>query len=61
MEEPDTEKAMDNYRRGLMMINSQEKYDQFLNSGFSVILRDDNRSIEQTLKIVEEVFGLSQE
>ena len=61
MEEPDTEKAMDNYRRGLMMINSQEKYDHFLDSGFSVILRDDNRSIEQTLKIVEEVFGLSQE
>lgn len=58
MEEPDTEKAMDNYRRGLMRINSQERYDRFLNSGFSVILRDDNRSIEQTLKMVEEVFGL---
>ena len=59
MEEPDTEKAMDNYRRGLMMINSQEKYDHFLDSGFSVILQDDNRSIEQTLKMVEETFGLS--
>ena len=61
MEEPDTEKAMDNYRRGLMRINSRERYDHFLNSGFPVILRDDNRSIEQTLKMVEEVFGLSQE
>ena len=59
MEEPDPDMAMDNYRRGLMMINSQEKYDYFLNSGFPVILRDDNRSIEQTLQMVEEAFGLS--
>ena len=59
MEEPDTEKAMDNYRRGLMMINSREKYEYFLYSGFSVILRDENRSIEQTLKMVEEAFDLS--
>ena len=59
MEEPDTEKAMDNYRKGLMLINSQERYEHFLNSGFPVILRDDNRSIEQTLKMVEEVFELA--
>ena len=61
MEEPDAEKAMDNYRRGLMMINSQEKYERFLNSEFPVILRDENRSAEQTLKMVEEAFGLIQE
>ena len=59
MEEPDTEKAMDNYRKGLMLINSQERYEHFLNSGFPVILRDDNRSTEQTLKMVEEVFELA--
>ena len=59
MEEPDTEKAMDNYRKGLMLINSQERYEHFLNSGFPVILRDDSRSIEQTLKMVEEVFELA--
>ncbi len=61
MEEPDAEKAMDNYRRGLMMVNSQEKYERFLNSEFPVILRDENRSVEQTLKMVEEAFGLIQE
>ncbi|MBQ6663299.1 MAG: hypothetical protein IJM69_07145 [Firmicutes bacterium] len=61
MEEPDPEKAMDNYRRGLTLINSQEKYEGFLNSGFPVIRRDENRSVEQTLKMVEEVFGLSAE
>ena len=58
MEEPDPEKAMENYRQGLMRINSQENYDYYLNSGFSVIKRDENRSIEQTLRLVENAFGL---
>ena len=58
MEEPDPEQAMDNYRKGLMLINSQENYDHFLHSGFPVICRDDSRSIEQTLAIVEKAFGL---
>ena len=58
MEEPDPEKAMENYRQGLMMINSQEKYDAFLNSGFNVILRDENRSVQETLELVEKAFGL---
>ena len=31
-----------------------ERYDRFLNYGFSVIRRDDNRSVEQTLKMVED-------
>ena len=52
MEEPDPDKAMENYRQGLMRINSQEKYDRFLNSGFPVILRDDSRTIDQTLSSV---------
>lgn len=60
LEEPDTQKAMENYRQGLMLINSQEVYDRFLHSGFPVILRDDNRSIEQTFALVEKVFGLKQ-
>ena len=58
MEEHDPEAAMENYRQGLMRINSQEKYDHFLHSGFQVILRDDNRSVAQTLDLVEKVFGL---
>ena len=58
MEEPDPEAAMENYRQGLMRINSQEKYDHFLHSGFQVILRDENRSVAQTLDLVEKVFGL---
>lgn len=58
MEEPDPEQAMENYRQGLMRINSQEKYDRFLHSGFQVILRDENRSVEQILRLVETAFGL---
>lgn len=58
MEEPDPEYALENFRRCLMQINSQENYDRFLNSGFPVILRDENRSIEETLAMAEKAFGL---
>lgn len=58
MEEPDPEYAMENFRQCLMRINSQENYDRFLHSGFHVVIRDENRSIEQTLSILEKVFGL---
>ena len=58
MEEPQPDKAMENYRQGLMRINSQEKYERFLHSGFQVILRDESRSVEQTLALVEKAFGL---
>lgn len=58
LEEPDPEAAMENYRRGLMRINSQARYDAFLRSGFPVLLRDENRSAEETLALAEQVFGL---
>ena len=58
MEEPDPEKAMENYREGLTRINSQERYDCFLNSGFPVILRDDSLGVQGALARVEEIFGL---
>ena len=58
MNEPDPEAAMDNFRQCLARINSRENYDTFLNSGFRVLLRDENRTIEQTLDIAAEFFGL---
>lgn len=58
MEEADPSKAMENYRRGLMRINSRERYDRFLHAGFQVIARDEHRSAEETLTLVEQVFGL---
>ena len=59
MEEEDPEKALNNYREGLMRINSRDKYEAFLNSGFNIILRDENRSIEETFALVEQFFGLN--
>ena len=58
MEEPDPEQALENYRKSLMRIHSQERYERFLYSGFHVIHRDENRSIEQTLALVEKAFDL---
>ena len=58
MEEPEPEKAMENYRQGLMRINSREQYDMFLHSGFPVLLRDDHRSRTETLRLAAEIFGL---
>ena len=59
MEEKDPNAAMENYREGLKRINSIEKYNMFLNSGFNVIKRDDNRTIEETLTLVEKAFNLN--
>ena len=59
MEEEDPEKAMENYRRGLELINSKESYDELLNSGFHVVFRDENRSIAQKLALAEDAFGLT--
>ena len=58
MEEPDPEYALDNFRHCLMRINTRENYERLLNSGFSVILRDEGRSVEETLALAEKTFGL---
>ena len=58
LDEPDPAAAMENYRRGLMRINSRERYDRFLHSGFPVLLRDENRTVEETLALAEAIFGL---
>ncbi len=57
-EEPDPERAMENYRQGLKRICSRERYEHFLHAGFPVILRDEDRSAEQTLTLAERAFGL---
>ena len=58
LEEDDVEFAMENFRNGLKLINSYENYKELLNSGFNVIKRDDNRTIEETLYLVENAFKL---
>ncbi len=52
--------ALDNYRKILQRINSKEEYDNFYNSGFNVLLKDNNREIEDTLKIVKNYFKLEE-
>ena len=58
LEEPDPERALENFRRCLERVTSRERYDSYLHAGFPVLLRDDGRSVEETLALVEECFGL---
>lgn len=58
MEEPDPEASLANFRECLARINSRENYDAFLNCGFHVILRDENRSIEETAALAEKMLKL---
>lgn len=58
MEEENPERALENFRACLKRINSPTAYDAFLHSGFQVLLRDENRSIEDTLALAERAFGL---
>lgn len=59
MGEEHPEQAMENFRKGLMRVNSQARYDRFLQSGFQVILRDDSRTIPETLALAERALGLA--
>lgn len=59
MEEPDPEAALENFRKCLERINTREAYDFYLRCGFPVILRDENRSVEQTLALAEKALGLA--
>ena len=58
LEEPDPEFAMENFRNCLKRINSKENYEAFLNAGFPVLIRQENRTIEETFALVEKSFGL---
>ncbi len=58
LQEKDPSAAMANFRECLSRINSQENYDMFLHSGFHVLLRDEKRSIEETMQIVEKYLNL---
>jgi len=57
---PDPEKTMENFRACLARINSPERYEAFLNSGFFTIVRqDDGRDTrEETLATLAKHFGL---
>ena len=52
--------AMENFRNCLKRINTEENYNNFLNCGFNVILRDENRTVEETLNLVIKHFKLGE-
>ena len=56
----DPEAVMENYRRGLALINSQKHYDECANSGFFTVVRqDDGRDTrEEVCDIIAKHFGL---
>lgn len=59
LKEDNPEKALDNFRECLKKVNSVDAYEKFLNSGFNVIVRDESRTIEETLALVEKAFRLA--
>ncbi|MBE6152596.1 MAG: hypothetical protein E7165_04725 [Firmicutes bacterium] len=58
LNEENAEKALDNFRNCLKRINNKERYNKFLNSGFNVLLRDEERTLDETLELVEKMFKL---
>ena len=55
-EEENPVEAMENFKNCLARINSKENYNKFLTAGFHVILRDDSRSIEETVSMAERLL-----
>ena len=58
LKEDEPEKAIENFRECLKRVNSNEIYNEFLNFGFNVILRDDKRSVKETFELVEKLLKL---
>lgn len=60
LKEENPDEAIHNFRECLKRINSEENYNKFLHSGFHVLLRDDKRTIEETLQLAEKIFQLNE-
>ncbi len=54
------EAVMENYRQGLALINNQKHYDEYANSGFFTVVREDNGedTREKVCDIIAKHFGL---
>lgn len=52
--------VMENYRRGLELINGQKHYDEYANSGFFTVVRQDTQkdTREEICEIIARHFGL---
>ena len=56
----DAEAVMENYKRGLALINSQKLYDEYAESGFFKVIREDNGkdTREEVCDTIAKHFGL---
>ena len=56
----DSETVMENYRQGLALINSQKRYDEYVNSGFFTVVRQDTQedTREEVCNIIAKHFSL---
>ncbi len=56
----DPEAVMENYRRGLVLINSKKHYDEYADSGFFTVVRQDNNidTREEVCNAIAKHFGL---
>lgn len=57
----DSASVMENYRQGLARINSQAHYDEYANSGFFTVVREDNGedTREKVCDMIARHFGLN--
>lgn len=57
------EKVMENYKAGLSLINSQENYDMFVNSGLFTLIRENTTedTKQEVLEKLTKHFGLVKE
>ena len=54
------ESVMENYRRGLALINSKKHYDEYAESGFFTVVRQDceKDTREEVCDVIAKHFGL---
>ena len=54
--------VMENYRQGLAMINSKDHYDEYANSGFFTVVREDNGidTRDEVCNILAKHFGFTE-
>jgi hypothetical protein len=57
-----SEEVMENYRKGLALINSKEHYEEMANSGFFTLVREktDEDTREEVCDIIARHFGLKE-
>ena len=55
-----SDEVMENYRKGLELINSKKHYDEYADSGFFTVVRQDNGkdTREEVCDIIAGHFGL---